>query len=434
MKKVAVIGFGVEGKAALAYWSAAGAEVTVCDRNTSPGVPEGTATQLGDNYLHDLARFDIVVRSAGIPPEVLTGPNPGIEDKITTIVDEFLRVCPTKNVIGITGTKGKGTTSTLVTRMLEAAGKRVYLGGNIGKAPFDFLHELTPDDWVVLELSSFQLCDIKHSPRIAACLLLVPEHINWHGTFEEYARAKSNIFAFQKPGDIAIYDAANDASRTIAQRGEGAKIPYFAEPGAHVAGDEIVIGDQVICKTGDLKLLGTHNWENACAAATIIWQALPDVDWTPVARALTSFAGLPYRLEFIREVDGAKYYDDTLGTTPESAIGALSAFDGPKVIILGGESKGVGFEQLALAVAKSNVRAAVLVGQTAGEIERELRGAGFENIVQGGDSMTAIVDACRTAAQPGDVVLLAPACASFGMFKDYKDRGDQFNDAVRALA
>lgn len=435
---VAIVGFEVEGKAAFAYWDARGATITVCDRDPHKHIPANIPTQLGDDYLQDLGRFDLIVRSAGIPPDVILKANPGIDARITTVVDEFLRVCPTKNVIGITGTKGKGTTSTLVTHMLEAAGKHVFLGGNIGLAPFDFLDEVTADDWAVLELSSFQLSDIKHSPHIAACLILVPEHINWHHTFEEYVNAKAHIFAYQKHGDIAIFDAANEASRTIAQASKGTKIPYFAAPGAHVSGDEIVIGNQVVCKTSELSLLGKHNWENACAAVTIVWQAVPDASASQLAamrQALASFAGLRYRLEFIREIDGVKYYDDTLGTTPESAIGALSAFDQPKVIILGGESKGVGFDELARVAATANVRTAVLVGETADEIETALRAAGFpkDKIVPGGQNMAQIVDAARTAAKPGDVVLLAPACTSFDMFKDYKDRGDQFNQAVSEL-
>src|SRR5580698_7992503 len=155
--KVALIGYEVEGRAAYTYWHKRGADITICDMDTNKKVPEGAKTQLGDSYLKDLDRFDVIVRSAGIHPNIILGPNPGVKPKITTVINEFLRVCPTKHVIGITGTKGKGTTSTLTTKMLQAAGKQTFLGGNIGVPPFDFLDDLTSDSWVVLELSSFQL-------------------------------------------------------------------------------------------------------------------------------------------------------------------------------------------------------------------------------------------------------------------------------------
>ncbi|HEX9153689.1 MAG TPA: Mur ligase family protein, partial [Candidatus Saccharimonadales bacterium] len=210
---VAIVGFETEGKLSYKYWQARGASITICDQDADKPTPEGVATQLGNDYLQNLGRFDVIMRTAGLNPNVILAANPGIESKITTAVDEFLRVCPTANVIGVTGTKGKGTTSTLIAKMLEATGKQVFLGGNIGVPPFEFLDQLTPDSWVVLELSSFQLYDIKHAPHIAVCLMVVPEHLNWHNDMQDYISAKTRLFTHQKPDDIAIYFGDNETSK-----------------------------------------------------------------------------------------------------------------------------------------------------------------------------------------------------------------------------
>jgi len=429
---VALVGFGLEGQSALAYWQQQGAEVTICDQNSSLQAPAGTATQLGEQYLDNLDRFDVVMRTAGINPSIILDKNPGIEDKVTTVINEFMRVTPTKNIIGVTGTKGKGTTSTLITQMLEAAGKDVHLGGNIGVSPFDFLPQLTKDSWVVLELSSFQLIDIKRSPHIAVCLMVVPEHLNWHLDMEDYARAKSQLFSHQNPEDTAIYFADSKVSHLIASKSPGRKIAYYDEPGAYVDDqDRIVIDNQEICRTSDIKLLGQHNWQNACAAATAVWQVTQSVD--PIRKVLTTFTGLPHRLEFVRELDGVKYYDDSFGTTPETAIVAIRAFTEPKVVILGGASKGTAFDKLAKAVIEGNVRHVITIGDTGPIISDELQAGGFTEVSPGGTTMQEMVEAARSHAQDGDVVLLSTGCASFGLFHDYKDRGNQFKQVVTAL-
>jgi len=428
---VAIIGYGIEGQSAAKYWHAQGATITVCDHNEAIANPDGFAAQLGEQYLDNLDRFDVVVRTAGINPGVILAKNPGVAPKMTTVINEFLRVCPTQHVIGITGTKGKGTTTTILTRILQAAGKDVRWGGNIGVPPLDFLHELTPESWVVLELSSFQLYDVQRSPHIGVCLMVVPEHLDWHDGMQDYIAAKAHLFSYQKPTDIAIYFADNETSHQIASHSPGAKIPYFANPGAYVNDDHITIDDQRICHVDELKLLGEHNWQNVCAAVTAAWQVTKDTD--AIRGVLTTFAGLAHRLEFVREVGGADYYDDSFGTTPETAIVAMESFEQPKVMILGGSSKRVGFEGLAAAVAKSNVRHVVLIGDTAPTIEAALKTAGFNNISRGGAAMHDIVQAAAAVAKRGDVVLLSPACASFGLFKNYKDRGEQFKLAVGAL-
>ncbi len=430
--QVAIIGFALEGQSAYSYWQKQGAEITICDLDTDKQIPADAAAQLGPEYLKNLGRFDVVMRTAGINPNIILAENPGIESKITTVINEFLRVCPTKNVIGITGTKGKGTTSTLTTQMLEAAGKQVFLGGNIGLSPFDFLDEITPDSWVVLELSSFQLYDLKHSPHIAMCLMVVPEHLNWHSGMNDYIHAKSQLFTHQTETDTAIYFAENPISHQIASASPGKKITYYAAPGAYVDGTKIVIDNHEICDVSELTLLGKHNWQNVCAAATAVWQAVQAPD--AIRKVATTFTGLPHRLEFVRELDGISYYDDSFGTTPETAIVAIEAFpDKRKVVILGGSDKGASFDGLAQAVANNNVSRAIVIGDTAPAIIAALHAEGFTNITPGGTTMTEIVEAARGSAESGDIVLLSTGCASFGLFSNYKDRGNQFKQVVTDL-
>ena len=431
--KVAIVGYGMEGKASCDYFLVKGADVTVCDKNTDTTVPDGAKTKLGSDYLEDLDQFDVIVRTPGMHPDLILEKNPDVGSKITTQINEFLRVCPTRNVIGVTGTKGKGTTSTLIVKMLEASGKKVTLAGNIGEPALTHLGEITPESWVVLELSSFQLINLQRSPRVAVCLMVVPEHLNWHADMNEYLTAKMQLFAHQTREDVAIYFAGNENSKEVASAGGGQKIPYFQSPGAYVDEDTVTIDDQAVCRTDELKLLGRHNWQNACAAITAVWTAgVHDIE--AMRQVLTSFTGLEHRLEFVRELDGVKYYDDSFGTTPETAMVAIEAFSAPKVVILGGSDKGTPFDQLAETVAKQNVRTVVLIGQMGPAIKTALEENDYTEIVQGGSTMQEIVATAREAAQPGDVILLSTSCASFDMFKDYKDRGNQFKTAVRALS
>lgn len=428
--KIAIVGFDVEGRSSYNFFASQGHELTICDQNPDTEIPNGADCVLGDSYLDNLDRFDLVVRTAGLNPQKILAKNPGIEAKISTHINEFLKACPTENVIGVTGTKGKGTTSSLITKMLAAAGHEVRLGGNIGIPPLNFIDELTPKSWVVLELSSFQLIDLQRSPHIAVCLMVVPEHLNWHADVEEYMDAKAQLFHHQGPDDTAVYYENNANSRRIAFAGPGHKIPYYAAPGAYIDSNAIVIDGQRICNTDEIKLLGKHNWQNACAAVTVVWQVIQDV--AAIRSVLTSFSGLEHRLEYVAEINGVRYYDDSFGTAPETAMVAIQAFEEPKVIILGGSDKGVDFGELAQTVARGNVRHAVIIGETGPKITAALDATGFHDYSNGGTTMTQMLDTCQAHAQPGDIVLLSTACASFDLFHDYKDRGNQFKAEVVA--
>jgi len=434
--KIAIAGFARDGQAAFKFFSAQGGhEITICDQDQVKKIPTGVQSVLGHNYLNNLNQFDLIVRTAGLHPRLIQKANPDapeILNKVTGNIDLFYEHSPTQNIIGVTGTKGKGTTSTLIAEILKKSGITTHLGGNIGIPALELLKQpIQPDDWVVLEQSSFQLIDQKHSPKIAICLMVVPEHLDWHADLDEYIDAKSQLFIHQTPDDIAIYYAENETSEDVASASEGKMLPYLAAPGAEVKNGEVVIGDVPICKTDEIKLLGKHNWQNVCAALTATWQIIKDRE--AAREVITTFSGLPYHLEFIKELDHIYYYNDSFGTTPETAMVAIEAFDQPKVIILGGSSKNSDYSALAELIAKRNVRHVITIGDTADQITNNLQLAGFKNVKSGGSSMSDIVATARGEAQPGDVVLLSPACASFDLFNDYKDRGQQFTEAVKAL-
>ena len=434
--KIAILGYGSQGAAAFEYWNTDGNEITICDRNTKVKVPEGTKKQLGTKYLKHLDKFDLIVRSPAIHPKDIVSENPknpDILDKVTSVTNEFFKVCPTRHIIGVTGTKGKGTTSTLIAKMLEASGKRVHLGGNIGIPPLEMLKNgILAEDWVVLELANFQLIDLKHSPHIAVCLMVEPEHMDWHEDMDEYVAAKQQLFMNQRPDDIAIYYSDNKNSEDVASATEGRLLPYMSQPGATVEDDYICIDDKKLFATKEIKLLGAHNLQNACAAITAFWQVAKDVH--AVQYTLATFSGLEHRLEFVEEINGIKFYDDSFGTTPDTAIVAIEAFNEPKVVILGGSDKKARYDRLSKTVRDHNVRKVVIIGDTGPAIEKSLKNEGYNDILHGGKTMEAIVHKAAKAAKKGDIVLLSTGCASFGLFKNYKDRGDQFKSAVQALA
>jgi UDP-N-acetylmuramoylalanine--D-glutamate ligase len=437
--KIAILGFARDGKAAYQHWNQPDNQITICDQDPKTAVPAGVDSQLGPDYLKNLDRFDLLVRSAGLPPHLIAQANPAspnILAKVTGNIDEFYEHCPSPNIIGVTGTKGKGTTSTLIAKMLQAAGKTVHLGGNIGIPALELLkNNIQPDDWIVLEQSSFQLIDQKHSPHIAVCLMIAPEHLNWHADMAEYLTAKQQLFIHQTAADVAIYNPQNDNSVQIAAVSPGQKIPYLQPPGAAVQDSQIIIDKQTICNLADIKLLGEHNLQNICAALTAFWQVSQDA--AAARQALTSFAGLPYRLEDRGQVEQIRYYNDSFASVPDATMAAIDAIKGSKVLIVGGFDRMLDLTKLVAKIQAqtASIRQVVLIGQAAQRLAQSLNNAGYHNYqVCADQSMAKIVQLAGQLAQPGDAVLLSPGFPSFDMFKDFKDRGNQFNQAVRQLA
>ncbi|HEY4963797.1 MAG TPA: UDP-N-acetylmuramoyl-L-alanine--D-glutamate ligase [Candidatus Saccharimonadales bacterium] len=434
--KIAILGFGLQGKSSLKYYRGPDNEITICDQNQPTDVPDEVEVVVGDNYLSNLDYYDLIIRSPAIHPKDIVAANGyGILKKVSSNTNEFLRTCPSKNVIGVTGTKGKGTTSTLITKMLEANGKRVHLGGNIGVPPLDLLDsDITEQDWVVLELANFQLIDLKYSPHISLCLMVEPEHLDWHIDVDEYYEAKTLLFRTQSPKDIAVYFADNENSVRIAFTGAAKKIPYFKAPGAMVAGNHIVIDGEPVIRLSELKMIGRHNYQNACAAVTAVWQICPDVG--PIAQVLRDFSGLPFRLEFRQQVDDISFFNDSYASAPAATIAAISAIKSPKVLIIGGKDRGLDLNDLVEAIIENQetIKDIVLIGESANRVSEELTNASYDNFtVNESTDIKDIVIQAKSMATAGDSVVLSPGFPSFDMFKNFEDRGLKFNDAVSSL-
>ena len=410
----------------------------------------GVNVIFGPGYLNELKGFDVAFRSPGIrllEPALLKEQQRGMV--LTSQIKWFLDRSPAM-VIGVTGTKGKGTTSTLIYEMLSQHFKnnphtRIYLTGNIGKVqPVEFLDELTSADIVAYEMSSFQLQDLHISPHIGVVLMVTSEHLDYHASLEEYRRAKEAIVKYQNEQDFAVINADYPASEEIGQTSAGKK--YFVtmqgevEYGCYVKHDTVMLSlnpKQAVavldCK--DLQLRGKHNLENVCAATLAASLAGAGID--AIRSVLKTFRGLEHRLEFVGEIGGVAYYNDSFSTTPETSIAAIRAFTDPEVVILGGSSKNSDFSDLGRTIAQAkNIEALVLVGQEADRIELAITQAGGTNasILRGAKNMQEIFEQVKPLAKSGSVILLSPACASFGMFKNYKDRGEQFKEEVYRIS
>ena len=426
-KKIAVVGKGMEGESSAKFLKNKGADVAIIDEKQ------------GKDYLEDLDQYDLVVRSPGVKISLLE--KYVLRGKITSQIKIFFDFCPSE-IIGVTGTKGKGTTASLVYEMLKKQGIDAYLGGNIGLPPFDFLDKLTPQSKVVLELSSFQLMDLKKSPHIAVVLMITSEHLNYHGSVDEYIDAKRNILRGQSEKDFAIlnrdYPATNESDiHTHGKVFQVSREQETVEEGCFVRDGKVwlkVEGQEIkIIDTKEILLPGKHNFENVCAATVAAY--LAGVSKENIAWVLKTFKGLEHRLELVATVNGVRYYDDSFSTTPETAIAAIEAFKEPEILILGGSSKNSNFSELGKIISKAgNIKAIIGIGMEWEKIKAEISIHNSQiPVVEGAKDMATIVQAAVKIAEKGDVVLLTPACASFGMFKNYKDRGEQFKKEAVAL-
>jgi len=431
--KIAIAGFGLEGRANYAYFSREfpKAELVVVDEaQVIDDLPSGVATILGPGSFEKLTDFDMVVRTAGLTPKKIK-----TNGKVWSATNEFFAKCPA-TIIGVTGTKGKGTTCSLITSILRAAGKTVHLVGNIGAPALDVLPDIKPDDIVVYELSSFQLWDLEKSPHIAVVLMIEPDHLDVHDSFEEYVGAKANIAKHQAVDDLVIHHPDNQYSEMIAISSPGKKQRYGVEDdgGVYVKANNFCVRGHAICSVDTLHLVGQHNLSNACAAISVA--QIFKVDDEVVARGLGDFTGLPHRLKFVAEKNKVKYYDDSIATTPGSAIAALNSFAEPKVMIIGGHDKGADYAEMVDKISQSDsLDGVVLIGESSENLEKLFRQTGREvKIVNLGlTSMPKIVEAASQLARPGGVVILSPAASSFDMFKSYQDRGEQFIQFVKGL-
>lgn len=426
--KIAIAGFGVEGRVSYDYYASRGDDVTVLDeRDEADGLPEGARRICGsDAFLH-LEEYDMVVRAPSLPPKKLASAK-----KIWSATNEFFARCPAP-IIGVTGTKGKGTTSSLAATILQEAGKTVHLVGNIGTPALAELEKITSGDVVVYEMSSFQLWDLEKSPHVAVVLMIEPDHLNVHEGFDDYVRAKGNIAAHQVEGDITIYHPTNSASAEVATLTPAAKVRYMTPEAAYVKDDTVVMGDVELCRVSEVGLKGAYNLENVCAAASAAWQFTQDSE--AFSRAISGFKGLEHRLEYVATKHGVQFYNDSFSSAPTATIAALSAFTEPIILIVGGFDRGMDLTPLAERIAATeNVEKAIVIGQVRGQISEVFKRLGFERYTVSDETdMAKIVDLAVSFAPNGGVVLLSPGCASFDMFQNFYERGRLFKEAVYGI-
>ncbi|MBI4032596.1 UDP-N-acetylmuramoyl-L-alanine--D-glutamate ligase [Candidatus Berkelbacteria bacterium] len=445
-KRIGILGFGANHRALLVWLQTHGAEsITVFDEKAKPEV-SGVTVVSGPDAFKELD-VDVLLRSPGIPlrrPELAAFAERG--GRITSQTELFLELCPART-IGVTGTKGKGTTSSLIAHILDArretgdARGRVYLAGNIGKDPFEFLDELTPDDHVVLELSSFQLDGIRVSPRIAVVLGISTDHLDHHESVAAYHDAKSGIVRYQGPGDVAVMNLDSAAAFSMAELAGGTVLYYstkksvdagcYLQEGTYYWRDPRTEVPEELATVDTLGIRAPHNQENAAAAITVA--KLLGVETSSIVASIQSFKGLPHRTELVAEIGEVRWVNDSYATVPDATIAALRAFQAPIVLIVGGSSKGADYAELGRAIAAADVKQLVTMGETGPQIGEAAAVAGFPRerirLVNG---LTSAVSAAKLEAKRGDVVLLSPASASFDQFKNAAERGEAFRKLVQS--
>jgi len=426
-KKIAILGFGKEGRALLDFFSAAHISVQVYKHPTEKDFVE-------------LSKFQVVFRSPGLPWNsklIQKLIRKGVEVSSSTKL--FFELCPGK-IIGITGTKGKGTTATILYKILKTAGKKVFLGGNIGTSPLNFIHKIKKSDLVVLELSSFQLQDLKTSPWLAIMLDVTSDHLDHHKNQAEYISAKSPLIRYQKTSDSAVLDYDSPVVHRLGGSTKSIKHWYSrtkALPGGAFIGDDRVFfvhrrKQEVLFEKSLLKSPGEHYVTDATAAA--LAAKVLKIRNSAIREGIATFHQSPHRLEFVAEYRGRKFYNDSAATLPDATIAAIESFPGPKILILGGSDKKADYKILVKVIMKSDVRAVITMGETGKKIAKLLHGSkGAPDTVYVEKGIDTVVKKAFEMSREGDTVLLSPASASFGQFDNYQDRGEKFAKAVKKL-
>lgn len=427
-KKIALLGAGVEGISTLNFLLSEKITVSAILDQRQDSVSEirsvleenNIELRTGDEYLDGLDDFDILFKTPGIPrlhPQLVKFKN---QENIYNHTRLFFDLCPC-SIIAVTGTKGKTTTTTLIYEIIKKSGKDVHLGGNIGQPPLDFYQKLSEDSIVVLELSSFQTQDLHKSPHIGVILNVTQDHLDVkqtfkaasHATLDEYIMAKTNLIVNQTENDFAVLHP--QLPKIFSESGKGEKvIVNFSEAQNYPS-----------------KLLGSHNLENVATAVTVA--KLLDIPDEIIKLACAEFKSVMQRLELVREFNGIKYVNDSASTNPDSTIAAIKSFIEPIILIVGGSDKGLDYAELGGVIKNtSNIKKLVIIGETTGKIQNAI--TGFSRIVSlGARNMSEILEQAKQSAQPGDVILLSPAAASFDMFKNSKDRGQLFTQLVMSM-
>ena len=451
-KKVAFIGAGVSHKRCIEQFVELGAQVTLCDQKKSLedfGAYADTLRRLhvrlslGEHYTDGFAGQDIIMRTPGYEyykPELQAALQAGT--KVTSEVELFFELCPCE-IVAVTGSDGKTTTTTLISKMFEAAGRKVFLGGNIGAALLPQLADVTPEAVAVVELSSFQLISMRVSPKVAVVTNVTPNHLDHHKDMQEYIDAKRNILLWQVPPCRAVLGFENEISRGMQKDCKGEQV-WFTRLHDTDKGAFLRESDDTLCYAengvvtpilprAEVKLRGLHNVENLLAAIAAVWGRVPVEAMRQVG---STFTGVEHRIEPVRTLDGVTYYNDSIASSPTRTIAGLRSFNQKIILIAGGYDKKIPYEPLAPEIL-AHVKTLVLMGATGPRIEVAVRGcAGFDEsalTILHADSMQHAVELARGAAQPGDVVSLSPASASFDLYPNFEVRGRDYKNIVNNL-
>ncbi len=432
LSKIAIIGLGVSNIPLLDYLYELNCDVTIFDKKeiTLDISKYNYKTFTGENYLDSLVGFDIIFRSPSCLPS-----NSKLREEakrgayITTEIEEVIRLTPSK-VIGVTGSDGKTTTTTLISEVLKANGYNVFLGGNIGKPLFTEIKNMTENDIVVLELSSFQLMEMRVSPDISVITNISPNHLDYHSSYEEYIEAKKSIYK-NCPG-ILVLNKDNEITRELESDRE---IRYFSRQEKtncfYTIDDKIYYQDKMILDCKDLQIRGRHNHENICACLSA---TIDLIDLDKSLEAIKKFSGVEHRLEFVREINGAKWYNDSVSSSPTRTIAGLESYSERIVLIAGGYDKNLDYTPIAKPILE-HVRVLILFGNTKDKIYKAVTETKTNEDIEiyTLNTLEEVVNKAYEEAKDGEVVLFSPASASFDMFKNFADRGLQFKNLVNKL-
>ncbi len=449
-RKVAIIGIGVSNLPLIEYLYNLNSKITVFDKRNIDQIPQNAINKInqfniefyfGDNYLEKLKNFDIIFRSPSCRPDL-----PEIVEELkrgailTSEIEMVLELCP-GTVIGVTGSDGKTTTTTLIYEMMKKEGYNCFLGGNIGVPLFTKIEEMRPDDFVILELSSFQLMNMKISPQIAVITNIAPNHLDIHKSYEEYINCKKNIFKYQDENGITILNYDNEITRSLKGEVNGKSV-FFSKQ--NKLDDGVILDNGIIkiCEDGlrrhvinikDMKLRGEHNYENACTAIAAT-KTLVNIE--NQISVLKEFGGVEHRLEFIREINNVKWYNDSIGSSPSRTIAGLKSFEEDIVLIAGGYDKHLDYTPLAKPIV-DKVKTLILIGPTSGKIyeavKSELEVQNKQLDIHMCEKFEDIVTLAKSKAKPGQIVLFSPASASFDLFRNFEERGNKFKELVNNL-
>ncbi len=443
-KNVTVIGIGISNLPLIKYLCSLGASVTACDKRTADKLGKtadelsamGVRLNLGEDYLSNI-NGEIIFKTPGMRydvPQLVSAKEKGAV--ITSEMEVFFDVCPCK-IIAVTGSDGKTTTTTLIHKMLTEDRYKAWLGGNIGNPLLTSTKDMNPDDIVVLELSSFQLHTMKKSPHIAVMTNITPNHLDMHKDYEEYIEAKKNIMKYQSKDDILIVNSSNDVTLEIGNSANGTLREFSSKKSADISilNDSIYFGDKEMLKLSDIKLPGMHNVENYMAAIGAVADL---VSTDSIVKVAKTFGGVEHRIELVRVLDGVKYYNSSIDSSPNRTINTLKVFNQKVVMISGGKDKGIKYDEIGPAIIDS-VKTLILIGATSDAIENALNKAYSERNIKPcvkvirASTYPEAVNAARNNAVENDIVLLSPASTSFDMFNNFEERGNLFKQLVNKL-